>query len=166
MRWRMLAVLLMLFASNGAIADDDWQDAFLKKFYATEQARLGLGGVHWNRGDGYTARIDFTVSNDNPFAVKDVAIACDLNAPSGTVLAYGLATAYETIPAHGHKTVYEVAMEIVDPETTRTMRVPEQAARARCRLSTAEPLVKSGGQEISSYDQFRAWCASEPDYCP
>jgi hypothetical protein len=54
-------------------------------------------------GFGTVAIGDFTLQNDNSFAVKDVLLACTFYGASGTGLTERTVTIYETIPAKKSK---------------------------------------------------------------
>lgn len=65
----------------------------------------------WRRGGFDTVMIaTFKIKNGNPFAIKDIAVVCELSAPSGTTVGLNTVTLYEIIPAKGRKTIREVNM--------------------------------------------------------
>lgn len=91
--------------------------------------KVNLTNFDWRKGGFGTVMIaTFTISNENDFAIKDLYVACELTAPSGTKIGYAAATLYERVPAHGRKTVREVNMG------SGISRDFNQAATASCKL--------------------------------
>jgi hypothetical protein len=61
----------------------------------------------------------FTISNANPFPIKDVDIACRLAAPSGTEMGDAVVTVYEIVPANTQKYVRVLVNEFLEINTYR-----------------------------------------------
>jgi len=71
----------------------------------------------------------FTFSNPSDFDLKDMAVSCDLSAPSGTRIGTAERTVYEIVPARSEKTVARINMGFVN----------SQAKKAGCIVRKAVP---------------------------
>lgn len=70
-------------------------------------------------GFGNIMEADFTISNDNPFAVKDLKILCTGSAKSGTKIDKNENVIYEVVPAKGKKSVYSFNMGFINSQVER-----------------------------------------------
>jgi hypothetical protein len=89
-------VLIIAFASSNHGQSDVRAPAVGPK---TNQVTMTQ--VRWTRGGFDTVMmLDFTIRNDNDFAVKDISFKCTHYGPSGTRIDSNSRTLYERIPAH------------------------------------------------------------------
>jgi hypothetical protein len=144
-----IATLLLIVPTPASSADDLWD-----KFHdeAHRNVRVTLDGTP---GRGIFA---FTFFNGNPFAIKDVGVACDIAAPSGTVLGYALADAYEIVPAAGKKAVPRLRMEFFEADTYRAAPFPDQAKSAKCTVAPFASIVELDGVPVRTEAQLMVWC--------
>lgn len=90
--------------------------------------RMTLSAQSWEKGGfGSIGIMSMTISNMNPFAVKDITIRCTFDGKSGTQLTERLQTIYDTIPANNSKRFAKVNVGFID----------SQSARAGCSLVMA-----------------------------
>jgi hypothetical protein len=80
-------------------------------------------------GFGTVAIGDFTLQNDNSFAVKDVLLACTFYGASGTGLTERTVTIYETIPAKKSKRSKNINVGFIH----------QQAQTTSCRVVDVSP---------------------------
>jgi hypothetical protein len=83
----------------------------------------------WDRSGFSHMSLDFTVRNNNDYAVKDITIYCYHRAPSGTVIDDNTRTLYERIPAHGTISRREFPMGFIH----------EQVVKSACYVSNYLP---------------------------
>jgi hypothetical protein len=89
-------------------------------------AGVRLRDVHLRKGGfAHVPLLDFTLQNHNAFAVNDVTVQCDGQAPSGTRLAVLTKVVYRDVKAYGETSVVELNMGFVD----------EQVVRAECAVT-------------------------------
>jgi hypothetical protein len=69
---------------------------------AGKNGKVTIAAYNWTKG-GFDSvmMLDFTVRNDNDYAIKDVTIRCEHSAKSGTNIVSNTRTIYERVPAHG-----------------------------------------------------------------
>jgi len=85
---------------------------------ANPQVGMKLTDFSWEVGGFGTVLLnDFTIVNGNTFAVKDIAISCVLQGPSGTVLGTTKHTVYDVLLAHGAKRFEKVNMGFINSQT-------------------------------------------------
>jgi hypothetical protein len=90
--------------------------------------RMTLSAQTWEKGGfGSIGLMSMTISNMNPFGVKDITIHCTFDGKSGTQLSARLQTIYDTIPANGSKKFAKINIGFID----------SQSARAGCSLVSA-----------------------------
>jgi hypothetical protein len=94
---------------------------------AGKNGKVTLGSYSWNKtGFDSMMALDFTVRNDNDYAVKDVTIRCDHSAKSGTNIDSNTRTIYERVPAHGSLTKYKFSMGFIHSQIdTSSCRVTD-----------------------------------------
>jgi hypothetical protein len=86
---------------------------------------IKLTNFAWRKGGFNNVMIaTFTIENNNPFSIKDIDIACEIRAQSGTVLGQLAKAIYNLITAGGHKVVRDFNMGVID----------DQADRVSCKL--------------------------------
>jgi len=91
--------------------------------------KVSLVDYSWRKGGFNTVMIaTFTIANGNDFAIKDLYVACELSARSGTTIGVTAVTIYDTVPARGRKTFREINMG-----SGITLDF-NQAASASCKL--------------------------------
>jgi hypothetical protein len=97
---------------------------------APKTQRVTMTNFNWVKG-GFDSvmMLDFTIRNDNDYAVKDFTIKCRHSSPSGTEIDQNSRTVYELIPAHGsrswqrfnmgfiHSQVFQSSCKVVDYKT-------------------------------------------------
>lgn len=84
----------------------------------------------WKKGGfGSIAIMNFTISNQNNFAVKDVTVRCKLTAPSGTELSTISGTIYQAIDPKATKTFNDVNMGFIHSQSARSSCGVEAAKR-------------------------------------
>ncbi len=75
----------------------------------------------WSKqGFGNVMEANFTVHNENDFAVKDVEVRCVSSAPSGTVIDSNTRTIYERFEAGKVKRVAKFNMGFINSQATST----------------------------------------------
>ena len=102
----------------------------------------------------------FTISNANPFPIKDVDIACRLAAPSGTEMGDAVVTVYEIVPANAQKYVRVLVNEFFEINTYRFSPVfPPQATRiVTCSAGPSAFMADLDGVPVKTDAQLKAWC--------
>jgi hypothetical protein len=88
-------VLIIAFAANHG------QSNVRAPAVGPKTHQVTMTQVRWTRGGFDTVMmLDFTIRNENDFAVKDVTFKCTHYGPSGTRIDDNTRTLYERIPAH------------------------------------------------------------------
>jgi len=78
---------------------------------SVQDHKLKLVNFDWRKGGFGTVMIaTLTIENLNAFPVKDIAVACQLTARSGTAIGYTAATIYDVVPARAKKIFRELNM--------------------------------------------------------
>jgi hypothetical protein len=90
--------------------------------------RLSLSNQSWKTG-GFDSigLMTFTVSNDNPYPIKDFQISCSFYGNSGTMLGARTHTVYEVVKAKAKRTFSAVNIGFI----------PSQSARGGCSIEGA-----------------------------
>lgn len=82
--------------------------------------RLKISGQSWRTGGFDTiGMMTFTVSNENPYSVKDISISCDFYGNSGTLLGSRSHTVYEIVKANTKRTFKAVNIGFIPPQSAR-----------------------------------------------
>lgn len=98
---------------------------FRDEFYSERRNAVTVTAVTWSPP---SQEFGFTISNANPFPVKDVDISCRLAAPSGTEMGDTFARVYEIVPANGKTFARVLVNEFFEMNTYRFSPViPRQA---------------------------------------
>ena len=72
---------------------------------------VSISKMNWRKGGfGAVMILTVTIENKEDFAVKDIDIACELSAKSGTTIGVAANTIYDTVPAQERLTVRELNM--------------------------------------------------------
>jgi hypothetical protein len=80
----------------------------------------------WKKaGLGSFMKADFTITNNNPFPIKDIQVTCEHSANSGTVIDKNKRTIYEIVPATGKRTFKDFDMGYIH----------SQAASSSCGIT-------------------------------
>ena len=76
-----------------------------------QDQKLRLVNFDWRKGGFGTVMIaTLTIENPNAFRIKDIDVACELTAKSGTAISYTAATIYDVIPARARRIIRELNM--------------------------------------------------------
>jgi hypothetical protein len=90
-----------------------------------------LTSLSWHKdGFGSVAIISVTVQNDNSFAVKDIVLACDFRAKSGTKLQSKEHTIYDVVKARSKRSFPDV----------NTGFIHSQSANIGCSVGSVTPI--------------------------
>jgi len=94
---------------------------------------MSLSNVTW-RKEGIFLVASFVLTNNGPYAVKDLKITCESSANSGTIVGRNSQTLYDIVKAHTSKQVHDFNMGVIH----------SQAARSGCRVEDASFVGRTG----------------------
>lgn len=99
--------------------------------FRNPQDYLKLKVVQWSKGaGGVVAEADFRIQNTAPkIVMRDITIACNWTAPSGTIVSTKRHTIYDVVKAGGTRSFANVNLGFIDP----------QASRMGCSIVSAKP---------------------------
>jgi hypothetical protein len=103
---------------------------FRDEFYSERRNAVTVTAVTWSPP---SQEFGFTISNANPFPVKDVDIGCRLAAPSGTEMGDAVVTVYEIVPANAQKLSACSSMNFLKSTLTGSRRFSRVRRRASPR---------------------------------
>jgi hypothetical protein len=88
-------------------------------------------GLDWRKGGfGSVAVANFTVTNYNPFAIKDVRVRCTFYSKSGTELNRDNVTLYEVFGASKTKKIRDLSVSFINQQAATGSCKPTDFARA------------------------------------
>jgi hypothetical protein len=95
-------------------------DKYRPKPTAKEQAMhlVGIEDWKWQKSEVSTFTADFTITNNSPFAIRDIEITCTHSGNSGTKIDSNTRTIYEVIPAGATGQFNKVEMGFIHPQAT------------------------------------------------
>jgi|HubBroStandDraft_6_1064221.scaffolds.fasta_scaffold48129_5 hypothetical protein len=130
---------------------------FRDEFYSERRNAVTVTAVIWSPP---SQEFGFTISNANPFPVRDVDIGCRLAAPSGTEMGDAIVTVYEIVPANAQKIVRVLVNEFFEINTYRFSPIfPRQATRiATCSAGSGLYMLDLDGVPVKTDAQLKAWC--------
>ena len=106
--FKWLVALLLVFWSIGYFSADRRATAALSSIDLDFKWGRAAGGI--------LMMADFTVQNNSPYDVKDIAIRCDQFAKSGTRIDRKTRTLYEVVGAHSKKRFTRFPMGVIDSQ--------------------------------------------------
>lgn len=71
----------------------------------------------WVNGYGVANVADITVKNDNPFAVKDITVACTMYGRSGTAIQRQTKTIFDIVPAKATRNFRGITIGIYNSQS-------------------------------------------------
>lgn len=105
------------FIALGAILPDNTPSSSVPPLPRLE-SKTDIEKLSWRKG-GFdnVAVVDFTIKNNNTTPIKDIEVACDAVAASGTALGTVRETIYETIAPQKTKRVRDLNMGFIHTQT-------------------------------------------------
>jgi len=128
---------------------------FRDEFYSERRNAVTVTAVTWSPP---SQEFGFTISNANPFPVKDVDIGCRLAAPSGTEMGDAVVTVYEIVPANGKTFARVLVNEFFEMNTYRFSPViPRQATSiTTCSAGSGLYMLDLDGVPVKTDAQLKA----------
>lgn len=113
--------LAYMQTEEGRVAREE--DAF-----RNPQNYLKLKTTWRTAADGIVMKADFRIQNTSTISIRDIAVVCNLKAPSGTVVSVNRQTIYDVVKGGATRAFENVNMGFTDP----------QASNASCRVEAAK----------------------------
>jgi hypothetical protein len=83
--------------------------------------KVTMTNFNWTRGGFDTVMmLDFTIRNDNDYAVKDFTIKCQHSSPSGTHIDQNTRTVYERLSAHESRSWQQFSMGFIHSQVSKS----------------------------------------------